>query len=82
MADNFGHGSTTEFKGVAKVAAENVAAVTEQLLGEGSGQAVFFLQHGLGAGIKGPLGGERRAGSDADEEEAEGENGEDDGDGG
>ncbi len=67
LSDNFRDGSPAKLQRVPQVSAEHPGSISEKLLGKGSGKAVFCLQNGLGAGIQRPLGGERRAGSDADE---------------
>jgi hypothetical protein len=79
LPDNFCHRPAPEFQRIAEVAAQNVEAVTEELLGEGPGEAVLFLQHGLGAGIEGAFRGERGTGGDADKQEAKGQHREDHG---
>jgi len=82
LSNNLPHGSATELEGVTQIAPDHVGTVTEKLFGQGSGKAVLFLQHGLRCWIQRAFGGEGGARGDADEKEAQGEDGPDDRDGG
>lgn len=82
LANNFEDGATTKFEGVAEVTPKDVTAVAEDLLRERAGEAVFFFEESLAAGIERAFGGKGGAGGETDKEKAESENGEKNGEAG
>jgi len=79
LADNFVYGPTTELERVPQISVEKVRSIAEELGGERSGKAVLSLEHGLGGGIEGTLGGEGGAWGKTDQKKADGNDSEGDG---